>query len=51
MFVRRFLLREYKGGPELVGHPTVQVSSFEAFSSSVQEVGNIQDLLMAAESI
>jgi hypothetical protein len=41
MFVRRFLLREYKGQPELVGIPTVQVSSVEAFSSSIQDVGNI----------
>jgi hypothetical protein len=41
MFVRRFFLREYKGWPELIGLPTVQVSSVEAFSSIVQDVGNI----------
>jgi hypothetical protein len=41
MFVRRFLLREYKGQPELVGLLMVQVSSDEAFSSSIQDVGNI----------
>jgi hypothetical protein len=41
MIVRRLFLREYKGQPELVGLPTVQVSFVEAFSSSVQDVGNI----------
>jgi hypothetical protein len=41
MFVRRFFFREYKGQPELIGLPTVQVSFAEAFSFSVQDVGNI----------
>jgi hypothetical protein len=41
MFVRRFFLREYKGQPELVGLLMVQVSFVEAFSSSIQDVGNI----------
>jgi hypothetical protein len=41
MFVRRFFLREYKGRPELAGLPMVQVSFVEAFSPSVQDVGNI----------
>jgi hypothetical protein len=41
MFGRRFFLREYKGQPELVGLPTVQVSFVKAFSSSVQDIGNI----------
>jgi hypothetical protein len=41
VFVRRFFLREYKGLPELIGLPTVQVSFVEAFFSGIQDVGNI----------
>jgi hypothetical protein len=41
MFVRRFFLGEYKGRPELVWLPTVQVSFVEALSSGVQDVGNM----------
>ncbi len=51
MFVRMFFLGEYKGQPELVCLPMFQVSFVETFSSGIQDVRNIQDLLVAAESI